>query len=192
LLVKVSCSRPLVASQTFAVPSRLAVATCIPSGLNATPTPGSLPGGIVVGPDGAVWFYESGANQIGRITLDGSITEYPIPTAGASLARQGFLATGPDGALWFSENAARRLGRITVDGSITDYPISDAAAAPAPPSAGLALGAMTTGTDGALWVTEGSASRLGRRASDGTWREIALAHPNSFPLGLIVGPDQAL
>jgi virginiamycin B lyase len=158
----------------------------------ALPTPNSLPGGIVFGPDDAVWFYESGANQIGRISLDGAITEYPIPTAGASLARQGFIAVGPDGALWFTENGTRRLGRITVDGSITDYPIPDSAAIPASPTAGLPLGAMSAGPDGALWVTEGSAARLGRRASDGTWREIALPHPDSFPLGLIVGPDQAL
>jgi len=158
----------------------------------AIPTPGSLPGGIVVGPDAAMWFYESGANQIGRITLHGTITEYSIPTPGASLGRQGFLAAGPDGALWFTENAARRLGRITVDGSITDYPIPDAAPVPAPPTAGLPLGAVISGPDGAVWVTEGSTARLGRRASDGTWREIALADKHSFPLALIVGPDQAL
>jgi virginiamycin B lyase len=156
------------------------------------PTPDSLPGGIVLGPDGALWFYETGANQIGRISLDGRITEYPIPTPGASLERQGFLGVGPDGALWFTENAARRLGRMTVDGSITDYPIPDAAAAPAPMTAGLPLGAVTAGPDGALWVTEGAAGRLGRRASDGTWQEIPLLHPDSHPLGLIVGPDQAL
>ena len=40
----------------------------------ALPTPDSLPGGIVVGPDNALWFYETGANQIGRISLDGNIT----------------------------------------------------------------------------------------------------------------------
>jgi len=107
------------------------------------PTPSSLPGGIVLGPDGALWFYESGANQIGRITMDGSITEYSIPTPDASLARQGFLGVGPDGALGFTENAARRLGRITVEGAITEYPIPDAAAAPAPLTAGLPLGAVT-------------------------------------------------
>jgi virginiamycin B lyase len=156
------------------------------------PTPDSLPGGIVVGPDGALWFYETGANQIGRIAMDGSITEYAIPTPGATLPRQGFLGVGPDGALWFTENAARRLGRITLDGSITEYPIPAAAAAPAAPTAGLPLGAITAGPDGALWVTEGTAGRLGRRAPDGSWQEIALPHPDGQPLGLIVGPDKAM
>ena len=35
------------------------------------PAPDSLPAGMVAGPDGAFWFIERGANQVGRITLDG-------------------------------------------------------------------------------------------------------------------------
>ena len=50
----------------------------------ALPTAGSQPGGIVAGPDGALWFYETGSNRIGRITTGGQISEYPIPTADAS------------------------------------------------------------------------------------------------------------
>src|SRR3989442_111509 len=64
----------------------------------------SLPGGIVSGPDGALWFYETGSNQIGRISTDGQITEFPIPTANASEPYQGFLAVGPDKDIYFTEN----------------------------------------------------------------------------------------
>jgi hypothetical protein len=35
---------------------------------------------IAAGPDGALWFTEFNANQIGRITPAGSITEYAVPT----------------------------------------------------------------------------------------------------------------
>ena len=81
---------------------------------------GSQPGGIVSGPDGALWFYETGTNQIGRITTDGQITEYPIPTADASEQYQGFLGVGPDGAIWFTENRTIGLGRISTDGQVTN------------------------------------------------------------------------
>ena len=43
------------------------------------PTPNSNPGGIVVGSDQAVWFIESVANKIGRITTDGNLSEFRIP-----------------------------------------------------------------------------------------------------------------
>jgi streptogramin lyase len=36
-----------------------------------TPTANSGPTGITTGPDGALWFTEGGANQIGRITTAG-------------------------------------------------------------------------------------------------------------------------
>jgi streptogramin lyase len=46
-------------------------------------TAGSLPNGITMGPDGALWFTETGANKIGRVTTAGVISEFPIPTAGS-------------------------------------------------------------------------------------------------------------
>src|SRR5215212_7899362 len=76
------------------------------------PTSGSEPGGIVVGPDGALWFVETAVNKIGRISTDGVVTEYPVPTAGAIDTDQGFLAVGPDGALWFNEDLVNQIGRI--------------------------------------------------------------------------------
>jgi virginiamycin B lyase len=60
---------------------------------------------------GAVWFTESNANKIGRVTTVGqTFTEYPVPTAGS----YSFLITsGPDGALWFTEQNANKIGRLT-------------------------------------------------------------------------------
>jgi hypothetical protein len=64
-----------------------------------------------------VWFTEGAiTNRIGRITLDGAITEYsqgPVQTrivappvtgnAPSAPAYPGWLAAGPDGAIWFTE-----------------------------------------------------------------------------------------
>src|SRR3712207_5923596 len=47
--------------------------------------PGSRPHQIVPGPDGALWFTQKGGrcepgngNKIGRITVDGAVTDYPL------------------------------------------------------------------------------------------------------------------
>ena len=69
----------------------------------------SEPAGITAGPDGNVWFTEFGGNRIGRITADGTISEFPVPTAAAGLND---ITLGPDGNLWFAESTAGQIGRL--------------------------------------------------------------------------------
>src|SRR5579883_750262 len=85
------------------------------------PTPNALPLGITAGPDGALWFAESGADQIGRITLDGTITEFALP-AGSRPER---ITAGPDGAIWFTEPGRNLIGRLlpAVAPGFTEYAI---------------------------------------------------------------------
>jgi virginiamycin B lyase len=140
-------------------------------------SPDSIPHGIVVGPDGALWFHEGPANKIGRITLTGKITEFSIPTP--NCCSQGFLGVGRDHDVWFTEDNVQKIGRITMGGQITEY---------SAPSPGF-QGAITTGPDGAIWLTELGAKKIARRAPDGTFTEYPLT---SGPLALIIGPDGAL
>jgi virginiamycin B lyase len=62
------------------------------------------PEDIAVGPDGNLWYVDSAADLIGRITTEGSITEF---TEGLSdgAAPTG-ITKGPDGAMWFTESTA--------------------------------------------------------------------------------------
>ncbi|HEV8394572.1 MAG TPA: hypothetical protein VGQ37_09875 [Vicinamibacterales bacterium] len=76
------------------------------------------PFGITTGPDGALWFACT-AGSIGRITVGGIISIYPVPFAGAS---PGSISSAPDGALWFTEQNNGMLGRITTSGDIAEYP----------------------------------------------------------------------
>ena len=85
-----------------------------PSGLLtewSTLTPGAVPSGLGVGPDGALWFTEwaTNVNKIGRITTDGVISEFPIPTVASEPWE---ITAGPDGALWFAEYTGNKIGRI--------------------------------------------------------------------------------
>src|SRR5579871_4071573 len=43
-----------------------------------------MPIGIAVGADRNLWFTEKAANRIGRISLDGTIVEFALPTAKAT------------------------------------------------------------------------------------------------------------
>lgn len=70
----------------------------------------SGPYGITAGKDGALWFTQHKANQIGRITMQGEITEYPIPTQNAEPHG---IASGPDGAIWFTEEC-NKIGRLSL------------------------------------------------------------------------------
>ena len=64
------------------------------------------PSEIVAGPDGKLWFVDSIANLIARVTPAAAVTEFPVPPP------RGFvqplrIAAGPDGNMWFTERLAK-------------------------------------------------------------------------------------
>jgi virginiamycin B lyase len=153
---------------------------------------------LTVGPDGALWFTElasGGAHQlagkIGRITVSGEISEFPLPTAGVL---PGLITTGADGALWFTTAAMNQtapvigIGRITTAGVVTMFPL--------PPMAGRAS-SLVSGPDGNLWLTEppankGLAPHLARVTPAGAYTEFPLKGAGQGAVGLAAGPDGAL
>lgn len=71
----------------------------------------------IVSGDKEMWFAETGANKIGRITMRGKITEYPIPAA--NLGPVGLAVSRPCGSnltyVWFNESGpnVHKLARFT-------------------------------------------------------------------------------
>ncbi|MFI6356267.1 hypothetical protein ACIBJF_27170 [Streptomyces sp. NPDC050743] len=110
----------------------------------------SIPSGLTSGPDRALWFTENAAGRIGRIALDGTVTDFPTsgPDTGPTAITQ-----GPDRALWFTETRANRIGRINSSGRLTEFPVPTAGSGPA----GIALG-----PDRAVWFTELIGNAIGR------------------------------
>jgi len=142
------------------------------------PTQNSLPAGITAGPDGALWFTETFANKIGRISTSGAITEFPLP---ASSSYPGGITSGADGALWFG--AGSQIGRITTSGAVTWYPVPSGF-----------VGAMVAGPDGAIWfgaTDYAFSSSIGRITAAGILTQYPIS-PDKFPNELCVGPDGAL
>jgi len=119
-------------------------AAFIPSGNGATC--------ITAGPDGNLWFTETSANQIGRVTPTGTITEFSLGTT--PYAGLTSIAAGPDGNVWFTEPALNRIAQITPTGVITEFSAGI--------SAGSGLGALTAGPDGNIWFTEPGVNKIGR------------------------------
>jgi hypothetical protein len=65
---------------------------------------------ITSGPDGNLWFTEDQTSRIGKITTNGTITEYSSGiTAGAVPL---YITTGSDRNLWFTELSGNRIGRM--------------------------------------------------------------------------------
>ncbi len=78
-----------------------------------------MPVSIAAGPDGNLWFIESTANKIARITMAGVVTEFSAGIS-ANAGLSGIFA-GPDGNLWFTEGTANKIGKITTAGVVTEF-----------------------------------------------------------------------
>ena len=147
------------------------------------PDMGSVPRGIIAGPDGAMWFTEAGADQIGRITADGTISEYPLPSRNHVHAFPDGIVLGPDGAIWFAETLYGALGRIDVaTKAITERPVE--------PRRLAGSGLLAKGPDGAFWFG-GWDSSLGRMTTAGRTSAFPLS-PAQQVNALTAGPDGRL
>jgi virginiamycin B lyase len=151
------------------------------------PTAGAYPTALTAAPDGNLWFTELSA--IGRITMTGVITEYPV----RGLLMPG-LALGGDQALWFAEmpqgDPARgtgKLGRITLTGIISDIPLA----------ARFSPTAVAAGPDGTMWFAEaslvggasGMAPKLGRVGPSGAITAFSLPASAGLIRRMTTGPD---
>ncbi len=146
------------------------------------------PEDITAGPDGAVWFTEAGAAQIGRISPEGGITEFPIPAVHSG---PWAITAGPDNAVWFTDRGSDQIGRITTAGKVTEFALGG------PPYAAV-LEDITAGPDGALWFTETTDTyntpghAIGRITPTGKVTQFLLPTLNASPQGITLGPDGAL
>ena len=126
---------------------------------SGTMTSYTIPGGgspspedIAVGPNGALWFTESGADAIGEITTAGS---FSTPIAVGAIPQA--IALGPDGDAWVTLGLAHKIDKITATGQITSYP--------GPFTGNLGFG-IAPGADGAMWFAAGG-STIGRITTGG-------------------------
>lgn len=175
--------------------------------------------GIAQGPDMNLWVTGALAPYaLGRLGLDGTMTEFPVPDAGAPLGPQQ-LAPGP-GGVWYAQ--FNQLGRVDSSGNVTLVPLPDGGGGAAestvaapdgtmwyaggstighvaadgtvtafPIPQGSAFG-ITFGPDGNLWFTDSGKGRIGRCTTAGEVTEFDIPSPLPEPLGITRGPGNTI
>ena len=152
---------------------------------------------IVPGPDGRMWFAERDVDsgtfrpRLGAMTLDGRLTEYPLPFEVDD------LVAGPDGNLWVTGGTTRgpftgliadRLAKVSAVGEVlAEYPLP-----PMPTTGTDRLGGITAGPDGNIWYSR-VGDRIGRVTPAGAITEFDVMGAPTASLGwagdLAPGPD---
>jgi streptogramin lyase len=152
--------------------------------ITETPVPqaSSGPTGIVMGPDGNIWFTEYFKNSIAMFNVTTSkIKRFHLATINA---RPAGITVGPDHNLWFTESIGNKIGKITPAGVITEYPINIAKSDP--------IG-ITTGADGNLWFTELDGNRIvSINPTTGNLTGYLVPTPHAHPAFITLGPDGKL
>jgi streptogramin lyase len=126
------------------------------------PTSDAVPHILAIDPDDHVWFSESGGrfagkfldvppqNKVGRIEVNGAITEWSLPGEGTSPMG---IVFDRNGNLWIAERLANRITRLSRNGTATHFPVPTPGAWPT----GIALDSR-----GGVWFTETKGNRIGR------------------------------
>jgi streptogramin lyase len=147
-----------------------------------TPSPGNPQGnlwGIALGSDNNLWFTETTAHKVAKVTIDGVFTEYPVPSGGSPFG----ITLGPDGNLWVTEQGTNKIASVTTSGVFTEYSIPTASSTPA---------GITQGPDGNLWFTEQDANKVASVTTAGGFTEYTIPTATSAPWGIALGNDGSL
>ena len=144
---------------------------------------------ITAGPLDSMWFTLPSMNLVGRITMDGAVTTFPIttptpPLNNTSVPTISYLTTGADGNLYVTQSADSQISQLTVNGAVTNLPLA----------AGTQPFVITPGPSDTLWFTEYTANALGRLVVPGAKTPAAitpftLPTPATQPSGVATGPD---
>jgi virginiamycin B lyase len=136
-------------------------------------TPNSRPIAITAAPDGkSMWFSEEAGNKVGRIGLDGSITEFPVPKLHGNTILAA-LTFDKEGNLWTqayidpnNDLPAGADAIVKIDKAILSAADADISSIPVTfyqvPTRDTVMHRITQGPDGALWFTELAVDQVGR------------------------------
>jgi virginiamycin B lyase len=166
------------------------------------PTPGSCPGGITAGPDGALWFTEEGTSRIGRMTASGGFagevtipnSANPVPCLDPSfIPPLDQITVGDDNRLYFTEPRDNQIGSIdpfNPGASLVEYGTANGLTTGAQPEG------ITRGPDGKIWFTEAGLGKIGRLDPAANPANAITEYPNvalgGGPSDITTGPDGAL
>ena len=114
---------------------------------------GVAPYSVALGADGNLWFTGNKSNAVAKLTPEGGVREYPIPTLQCGVT----MLTATEKGLYFTESQAHKIGFVSYAGIITEYELADGSA-----PYGIAVDARQT-----VWFTCMSGNQIGRIAGSG-------------------------
>jgi len=143
---------------------------------------GATPYGITLGPDGALWFTESGP-AVARLTTGGTLSTYPSGTFGEA------ITAGPDGNVWYFASVTHEaLVKVTPSGTQTTVPLQF----PSSSSSSLFQALLVLGSDGNFWSADGQGD-VARITPSGVVTLFPLpSSVNGTPIALATAADGAL
>jgi virginiamycin B lyase len=155
-----------------------------------TPTFSSFPEKLTVGPDGAIWFTEPSAGQIGRAVFVGGqiqITEFRV-TDGVTFGGGIFgIVTGSDGNLWMADGGISVIWRYNI--AANTFTAFSLAGGSGPHD-------IAAGPDGNLWIPDSFVNAAGQLVG-GIARMTTAGVVTHFdalgePFSIVSGPGGAL
>jgi virginiamycin B lyase len=144
-------------------------------------SPGDIPVGIAVSPDGTVWFTLEASHSLGLLR-DGQIQRLP---KGADSVEPLGLAVDAGGRAWYTEAPKQRISRASLDGTIASFLLSTPVAR---------LGRLAIAPDGDVWFAESSLVSVTRLKDSRLTRHVlgsfSPATPmDAAPFGVTVARD---
>lgn len=142
---------------------------------------GFAPQSVAVGSDNRIWFPEQLSNKVGAIAMDGTLTEYTIPTANTA---PNSVVKGSDGNIWFIELNQSKIAYVTPAGAFTELPRFGTSQPHL----------LALGPDNNVWFTDnGGTPGVGFVTPGGAFTEYTAGiSASSNPAGIVAGPDGAL
>ncbi len=123
---------------------------------------------------GAPLFITELPDTIGRVALNGTITETTVPTPNAGLG--GIWWDGANFRLWFAESAGK-LGTADLGGTITEYPVGIAGSTP--------VAVAQNPLAGGIWFTDPGKNAIGWMKPDHSVVEYPIPTANAGPSAIV-------
>ncbi|MDX8153691.1 hypothetical protein SK069_18995 [Patulibacter brassicae] len=171
---------------------------------------------LAAGPDGNVWATIGGADDVARVTPDGTVTTFDLPGVTSPVG----IASGPDGALWVTQSGGvARFAAADPAGTTTATPLPSIvdpreivagrdgvlwsasgdkvlripSAAPATATAttvpGMSARSIALGADGGPWIADFGNERVVHLQADGSSPSFASSRSGGGPQGIAAAPD---
>lgn len=145
----------------------------------SVPTPNAGVSSIAAAANGDVWFAESKANKLGKVSTAGMVTEIPFPID-SGFSSPLAITSGADDRLWFT-TSSHLIGAVTTSGAFQKYAL--------PSSSDTLLTAITSGGDNRLYFVEPGHNKIGAITTTGVVSEYAIPAANAAPSSITEGPD---